>query len=191
LITAFLREIKHFMTDSGLSLRLAHLAEAYAIANLSRRLIEDGLRWRWTPIRVAASIRAANANVLVACAHGEVIGFAIMRYGKTDAHLDLLAVDPRHRRAGVARQLVEWLEKCAIVAGIFRVELEVRAQNREAQLFYQRMGYNTITEISGYYDGVEAALRMGRNLSRRIVESHLQQVEYSLPGFGVLRVSIP
>jgi ribosomal protein S18 acetylase RimI-like enzyme len=41
----------------------------------------------------------------------------------------------------------------------------VRAGNEGAQLFYQRMGYRTLVRLPGYYQGVEAALRMGRDLS--------------------------
>jgi len=155
------------MTSSELSLRLARPADATTIANLSRDLIEYGLRWRWTPPRVAASIRATDVNVLVARIHDNIAGFAIMRYGDDDAHLDLLAVAPLYRRAGLGRQLLEWLEKCAVVAGIFKVALEVRAGNEGAQLFYERMGYGTLAHLPGYYQGIEAALRMGRHLSRR------------------------
>lgn len=158
------------MVHSELSLRLARLADADSIANLSRDLIEYGLNWRWTPVRVAASIRAANVNVLVASMHEEIAGFAIMRYGDDDAHLDLLAVAPPYRRNGIGRQLMEWLEECAIVAGIFNVDLEVRAGNEEAQIFYNRMGYRTLLQLPGYYQGIEAALRMGRDLTRRSLD---------------------
>jgi ribosomal-protein-alanine N-acetyltransferase len=162
------------MTSSELSLRLARPAEATIIADLSRDLIEYGLRWRWTPLRVAASIRAPEVNVLVACVHEKIAGFAIMRYGDDDAHLDLLAVAPTYRRLGVGRQLLEWLEKCAIVAGTFNVSLEVRAGNQGAQLFYQRMGYRTLVHLPGYYQGIEAALRMGRDLSCRSQDHRIQ-----------------
>lgn len=178
------------MTSSRLSLRLARPVDAAAIAHLSRDLIEYGLEWRWTPERVAASIHAPNVNVLVACVPGEIAGFAIMRYGNDDAHLDLLAVTPPHRRASVGRQLLEWLEQCAVVAGIFKIALEVRSGNDGAQRFYQRMGYRVLAQIPGYYQGVEAALRMGRDLSRRRVEQGMQQVQYNLSGFGVLHVAL-
>jgi [ribosomal protein S18]-alanine N-acetyltransferase len=161
------------MISYELSLRLARPVDATTIANLSRDLIEYGLRWRWTPKRVAASIRAPNVNVLVARIHGNVVGFAIMRYGDDDAHLDLLAVAPPFRRAGVGRQLLEWLEKCAVVAGIFSVALEVRAGNEGAQLFYQRMGYSALVHLPGYYQGIEAALRMGRDLSCRPLDHRI------------------
>lgn len=166
------------MTSSELTLRLARPAEATAIAGLSRDLIEYGLPWRWTPMRVAASIRAAEVNVLVARIHGKIAGFAIMRYGEDDAHLDLLAVAPPYRRSGVGRQLLEWLEKCAVVAGIFSVALEVRAGNEGAQRFYERLGYHTLAHLPGYYQGVEAALRMGRDLSCRPLDHRLQGTQY-------------
>jgi ribosomal-protein-alanine N-acetyltransferase len=134
---------------------------------MSRVLIEYGLRWRWTAERVAASIQDPDVNVLVARTDGRLVGFAIMRYGDDTAHLDLLAVTPAYRRLGVARQLLEWLEKCAVVAGIFSVVLEVRAGNEAAQLFYKCLGYRAITDLPGYYQGVEAAIRMGRDLSSK------------------------
>lgn len=166
------------MPNSELSLRLARSTDATPIANLSRDLIEYGLRWRWTPMRVAASIRAPDVNVLVACAREEIAGFAIMRYGEDDAHLDLLTVAPPYRRAGIGRQLLEWLEKCAVVAGIFSVALEVRAANEGAQIFYKRMGYRPLVNLPGYYQGIEAAIRMGRDLSRRSLNRRIQGTQY-------------
>ena len=158
------------MRHSEVLLRLARPADASIIADMSRVLIEYGLRWRWTAERVAASIRDPNVNVLVARIHRRIVGFAIMRYGDDTAHLDLLAVAPPYRRLGIARQLLEWLEKCAVVAGIFSVALEVRADNEAAQLFYKRFGYRAIRHLPGYYQGVTAALRMMRDLSSKPVE---------------------
>ncbi len=149
---------------SGLLLRLARPPEAGTIANLSRDLIEYGLKWRWTPARVTASICAPNVNVVVACGGPHIAGFGIMRYGDDRAHLDLFAVAPPYRRLGVGRQLLQWLEKCAVVAGISSITLEVRAGNDGAQLFYQRMGYHELAHVPGYYQGVEAALRMQREI---------------------------
>ena len=117
------------MTISDLSLRLARPSDATTIADLSRDLIEYGLRWRWTPVRVTASIDAPNVNVLVASIHDRIAGFAIMRYGDDDAHLDLLAVASSYRRLGPrAPTPSSGSRRCAVVAGIFTVDLEVRAK---------------------------------------------------------------
>jgi ribosomal-protein-alanine N-acetyltransferase len=132
---------------------------------MSHALIEYGLQWKWTAQRVEVSICAANVNVLVARLETRIIGFAIMRYGDDDAHLDLLAVAPPYRRLGVGQELLQWLEKCATVAGIFRITLEVRESNSGAQQFYDRMGYQRLNVVPGYYQGTEAAVRMRRNLA--------------------------
>ncbi len=152
------------MINSDLSLALARRSDAPVIANMSRVLIEYGLAWKWTAKRVEASIRAANVNVLIARIDHRIVGFAIMRYRDDDAHLDLLAVAPAYRRLGVGRQLLEWLEECAVVAGIFRIALEVRETNQGAQLFYQSLGYRPLDRVPGYYQGTEAAVRMVRKL---------------------------
>jgi ribosomal protein S18 acetylase RimI-like enzyme len=148
-------------------LQLARPSDASIIAKMSRDLVEYGLRWRWTAKRVEASIRAPDVNVLVARIDDQLAGFAIMHYGEHVAHLDLLAVAREHQRNGVARRLLQWLEKCAVVAGIFRVVLEVREGNDGARCFYERMGYQKLVRLPGYYQNTEAALRMGRDLSYR------------------------
>ena len=152
------------MINSDLSLHLARASDAAAIANLSRDLIEYGMRWRWTEQRVAASISADNTNVLVARLDDRLTGFGIMSYGVHVAHLNLFAVAPEYQRTGIGRQLLRWLEKCAAVSGIVTIALEVRAANSGAQRFYESMGYRTLVQLPGYYQGAEAALRMGRRL---------------------------
>ena len=90
-----------------------------------------------------------------------------MRYGEDVAHLNLLAVDPAHRRRGVARSMLRWLEETALTAGTFMIGLELRAGNQAARAFYRALGYREIGEIPGYYQGVESALRMVRDVRAR------------------------
>jgi len=150
--------------DAVVALGLARRADVDEIAAMSRDLIEDGLQWAWTSRRVAGSVRRRDALVVVARADAALVGFAIMRYGDDDAHLDLLAVLPDHRRHGLGRRLVEWLEKPALVAGIRAIFLEVRESNAGARAFYTRLGYRQRDRLTGYYQDLESAIRMGRDL---------------------------
>jgi ribosomal-protein-alanine N-acetyltransferase len=93
-----------------------------------------------------------------------VAAFAIMRYADDVAHLNLLAVDPRHRRRGVGGQLIRWLEETADTAGTFVIGLELRASNESALRFYTKLGYREIDRVPGYYQGVEPAIRMSRDV---------------------------
>jgi len=145
-------------------IELARAADAPIIATMSRALIEVGLRWSWTPQRVAREIRDRNTNVLVARADARIAAFAIMRYGETHAHLNLLAVEPRYRRRGLGRRVMEWLEASAVTAGIAEVGLEVRISNPGARRFYRMLGYQEIGLLQGYYCGIEAAVGMKRSL---------------------------
>jgi len=151
-------------TVSDVTLRLAPPRDAAIIAHMSRRLIEVGLTWSWTPERVGMHIRHHESVVLTARAGGDLAGFAIMQFSDTSAHLDLLAVEPRYERLGIGRRLVEWLEETAVTAGTFDIALEVRAANMGAQWFYRSLGYREVRCIAGYYCRVENAVQMARDL---------------------------
>ena len=51
------------------------------------------------------------------------------------------------------------------MAGSFVVYLELRASNPGARAFYQALGYRCIAHVPRYYQGIEAAIRMARDLS--------------------------
>jgi ribosomal-protein-alanine N-acetyltransferase len=144
-------------------LSLARLADAKQIALMSRDLIEIGLHWKWTPAKIAAQIRCPDTVVVVARAQEPLIGFAIMHFFQEHAHLLLLAVAPSYQRSGTGRELLEWLEKSARVAGITTINLEVRAGNHGARAFYRTLGYWNAQVVPGYY-GRESAVRMARTL---------------------------
>jgi ribosomal protein S18 acetylase RimI-like enzyme len=150
-------------------LRLASNADAQAIALMSRDLIEAGLSgWSWDPRRVARSIQARDTIVAVSAVENHLIGFAIMNFGDTQAHLSLLAVQPLYQRCGIGRQIMNWLDEAALVAGIATVNLELRANNFAARDFYRALGYTEAAYIPGYYRGVETALRMSRDIRRQV-----------------------
>lgn len=152
------------------SLELARPADASRLAAMSHSLIEGGLRPTWTSSRIGWHIRHPESVVLTArvgaISFGTpvVVAFAIMRYGDDIAHLNLLAVDPAHRRKSVGRQLLGWLEETAATAGTFVIGLELRASNDPALKFYTKLGYRELERVSGYYQGVEPAIRMSRDV---------------------------
>jgi [ribosomal protein S18]-alanine N-acetyltransferase len=143
---------------------LARGSDAAEIAEMSRELIEHGLGWSWTPARVGRSIMSRDSCVLVARREGRVAAFAIMHFADEIAHLNLLAVARSHRRQGLGRRLLEWLFATAIEAGVFRVDLELRADNAGARSFYESLRFEAQHVVPGYYQGREAALRMTRRL---------------------------
>jgi ribosomal protein S18 acetylase RimI-like enzyme len=145
--------------------RLAVPADANEIAVMSRYLIEVGLRgWSWPPERVAKSIGARETNVLVAEIGHKLVGFSIVDFGESSAHLSLLAVKPTHQRCGIGRRLLAWQEEAVLAAGIATVNLELRVNNFAARTFYRVLGYKELAYIPGYYRGQEAAVKMARDI---------------------------
>lgn len=151
-----------------LILRPADPSEAAGIASMSRIHIEHGLRWRWTTARVRRQISDRDSMVLVASLSGERAGFAIMKFGDLQAHLYLLAVEPRYRKAGIGKSMLRWLETSCDTAGIQQIRLEVRSDNRAALEFYRKLGYLALGKVAGYYERRESAIIMGKNLLEEI-----------------------
>ena len=146
------------------AIRLATVDDAPHIGAMSRDLIEQGLRWRWTPSRIRDCIRSRTTNVAVAPAGHALAGFAIMEYRDEEAHLVLLGVEPSHRRRGIASALIAWHEHAALTAGIGTVYVEARADNAQTRAFYKKLGYGEVQRVERYYDGVEDAVRLAKDL---------------------------
>jgi ribosomal protein S18 acetylase RimI-like enzyme len=150
---------------SEIALRLARMGDAPRIAGLSRTLIEAGLPWSWTPRRVAAHMRAREHLTVIAVDGGELAGFALAQFGNRSVHVALLGVAHAYQRHGLGRQLMSWVEESAVVAGLFLMQLEVRAGNRQALRFYASLGYREMSRSAKYYSGVEDAIRLERGLA--------------------------
>jgi [ribosomal protein S18]-alanine N-acetyltransferase len=146
------------------AIRLAETRDAEPIAALSRRAIEDGLPWSWTPSRVNQAIADPNINVVVARISGAVVGFGVMEYEHDSAHLLLFAVDAPDRNRGLGSQLLHWLEEVATTAGIRKVHLEARTSNTAAISFYKKHGYVESSEVLGMYFGFEDGKRFVKQL---------------------------
>ncbi len=143
---------------------LAVPGDAAVISLLSRNVIEHGLSWSWTPRRVANSIADKSTNVAVVRLDTRLAGFAIMKYAESEAHILLLAVHPDQRRKGVGSALLAWLDATARVAGIDLIRLEVRANNAGAITFYRENGFREMHQRKRYYQGIEDAVCMARDL---------------------------
>ncbi len=154
--------------SAALAFELARAGDARVIAGMSRDLVEAGLAWSWTPSRVARHLACKDTSVLVARVGPNVVGFAIMHFQDQVAHLNLLAVAPAHRRTGIGRGLIEWLETSGRIAGVLMVNLELRAGNRAARAFYRALRYREVAVIPGYYDGREPAIRMSHYLPEQV-----------------------
>ncbi len=82
-----------------------------------------------------------------------VVGAVMAGYDGVRGWLYHLAIAPEHRRRGFGAQLVRAAEARLRTLGCSKVNLQVRASNREVVAFYQSVGYE-----------VEERVSMGRRL---------------------------
>lgn len=164
------------MTASSIEFELARSGDVHSIALLARDEIEHGLGWRYRPEAIRALMHDRDTVVLVARKRAfegtqhEVVGFAVMTYETIEAHLKLLAVSPEHRRQGIAQNLLAWVEKTALFAGIQRVHLEVRQANRSAVAFYEEAGYRKVELAHNYYKGPDGRIENAWRMQHVLIE---------------------
>lgn len=80
----------------------------------------------------------------------EAAGFFLSRTGFEEEELLLLAVDPRFRRRGIGRALLDQFAARARERGARRLLLEMRRGN-PAELLYRNFGFVAIGERPKYY----------------------------------------
>ena len=91
------------------------------------------------------------ARVVLAQAGDQVIGCVFYELSSRRIYLSRLAVLPAHRRRGVGRALVEYVEGCALALNVPCVRLGVRVALAENRAYYERMGYRFVG--AGAHDG--------------------------------------
>lgn len=101
--------------------------------------------WVWADTRVLAFLCASSAA--------------------DEAELQAIAVDPSHRRSGLATDLMRAFLDWASASGVRSVHLEVREGNAGARAFYARWGFAETGRRARYYrDNGETALLMAKRL---------------------------
>ena len=85
---------------------------------------------------------AADRNLLlVAVVNGAVVGTVMGGYDGHRGWVYAAAVNPKFQRQGIAAALIRQLEKKLKDLGCLKVNLQVRAENRDVVAFYQKLGY--------------------------------------------------
>jgi ribosomal protein S18 acetylase RimI-like enzyme len=77
----------------------------------------------------------------VAVREAQIVGAALCGHDGRRGYLNHLAVDPTHRRQGVARRLVAHCLAALQEAGIAKCHLFVFASNREGRSFWRHIGW--------------------------------------------------
>ena len=149
------------MTEHALHIRRLTYADLPQIIAVERRAFPTP----WSLAMFVLELSKSN-GVYLAALHGEVlVGFLICSRYDTVWHIMNVAVDPAHRRVGIATALIEGL-LARIDDARARFTLEVRESNRAAIALYERYGFRAAGRRRRYYqDNGEDAVIMWRTPS--------------------------
>ncbi|HET7196448.1 MAG TPA: ribosomal protein S18-alanine N-acetyltransferase [Nocardioides sp.] len=143
-------------------IRPATGADVDAIARLERENLGDDA---WSRALVAEGVvgELPTVRYLVAQEGDEVVGHAVVSVVADISELQRIAVDPFHRRDGLATQLLDGVVALARDEGAGRLLLEVREDNHGALAFYAARGFVEIDRRPRYYrdGGTAVVMRRG------------------------------
>lgn len=118
----------------------------------------------WRREHFLHELAAPHSFPFVAEADRVVAGYVCLQSLFEEAQILDIAVDPRQRGLGIARQLMEHAFGVAHEQGAEFMALEVRASNIPAITLYERLGFVRTGLRQGYYEGKEDAVLMERSL---------------------------
>ncbi len=148
------------MTAVAIRLRALTLSDLAEIEEIERSAYPTP----WSRTMFASELAKPSSICLGAFEGEQLVGYIInSRY--VDAwHVMNLAVDPSHRRRGIATRLLERLFELTKTDGRRGYTLEVRVSNAGAIGLYEELGFERRGLRRGYYtDNREDALIMWRD----------------------------
>jgi len=86
---------------------------------------------------------------LVAEMKAVIVGTVMVGYDGHRGWINYLGVDPKYRRRGIGRALMDEAERLLRAEGCPKINLQVRTANAEAIEFYRRIGY-AMDDVSSF-----------------------------------------
>lgn len=111
--------------------------------------------WEDPRKNIARKLRVNPDWFLVGEVDGAIVGTCMVGYEGHRGWINLLAVAPAHRRGGNGRALMAEAERILRAAGCAKINLQVRATNRQVLAFYKKLGFAT-----------ENLVHLGKRLAR-------------------------
>ncbi len=132
----------------------------------------------WTVGMFADELEHSDTRTYnVGLIHGVLVGFSGVLIQVGEAHITNVAVDPAHRRRGIARVLMLHTLRSAIAHRATAATLEVRASNTGAQRLYHQFGFVPAGVRPGYYaDGEGAVIMWAEDVSADTYRSRLDSI---------------
>ena len=97
----------------------------------------------WLKETFLTHLRKRDCGILTALQDGQAVGYLVFERGQDFVEIKKLAVNYLYRRCSVGRALVKSLTQ-RMEGTTSKLTLTVRERNLDAQLFFQRLGYQAV-----------------------------------------------
>lgn len=130
-----------------MKIRPFRLDDETAVIDLWRRC--DLLRpWNDPRKDIRRKLTTQSELFLVGEVGGTIVAAVMAGFDGHRGWVNYLAVSPAHRKTGLGRALMRHVESALQARGCPKLNLQVRATNREAAEFYRRIGYTPDEVVS-------------------------------------------
>ena len=147
------------INSGGLAVRTLSFSDLPQVVAIERRSFPNP----WSLAMFVLELSKPSGICLAAISDGRIVGFVICARYDEAFHVMDIAVDPDHRRAGVASALLDGV--IARAGEDANYTLEVRVSNAGAIALYERYGFHGVGTRPRYYaDNGEDAIIMWRAL---------------------------
>ena len=140
---------------SELKLRIYQESDEPQVVKLWQQVFPNSPSWNDPLEDIKRKLSVQRELFIVAMYGEELVGTALAGYDGHRGWVYYVAVNPNLRRCGIGAALMRYVEKDLAEMGCPKLNLQVRAENREVVAFYESLDYN-----------VEERVRRGKRLTQ-------------------------
>ncbi|MEO1918066.1 MAG: ribosomal protein S18-alanine N-acetyltransferase [Candidatus Thioglobus sp.] len=118
------------------------------------RLVYDS---PWSQAKFTDSLNNLKTLSSLLIIDEQVLGYFVATYSPNSVDLLNICIHPEHQHQGLGTQLFDYLIQQLQALSLNTIFIEVRASNKSALLFYQKLGFNVIDSRKKYYSNGEDA----------------------------------
>ena len=118
------------------------------VVKLWQQVFPDSPSWN-DPVEDIVRKLTVQRELFIVAMHGEeLVGTALAGYDGHRGWVYYVATDPKFRRQGIGAALMHRVEQDLAAIGCPKLNLQVRAENRDVVAFYESLGYHVEERVS-------------------------------------------
>lgn len=154
-------EREQLLKGQNLLIREALFADVECMAKIESEVFSDP----WTDLMISETLANPRTINLVAIKDDELVGYLFLYTADGEATIANLAVRESHWGQGIAKTMMNEMERYCKEKQLYDLYLEVRSSNVKARALYEQLGYAEVGLRRDYYESpVEDGVMMCKHM---------------------------